>query len=84
LRRTLFLIRYLDACWMSQRELAEHFSVTTRTIRRDVAFLREHGFTIETRGADVSDSGCLSWRLTAWPERYDLTTSEGGEQASPA
>ena len=71
--RTLHLIRCLDVTWYELGQLAELFHVTRRTIRRDIAFLREHGFVIDTRDATVSDRADVEWRIRVWPERYDLT-----------
>lgn len=73
LRRTLFLLRDLDTGWRPLSTLAQTYGVTTRTIRRDIRFLQGHGFEIQERGWDVSDSQQPEWTLTRWPEKYDLT-----------
>ena len=71
--RTLHLIRKLDTGWQDVDQLAQCFAVTTRTIRRDVAFLRLAGFDVKELGSDVSDTGRIAWKLDEWPAVYDLT-----------
>lgn len=74
--RTLHLLRALGHTWYSLQDLATMTDVTVRTIRRDVWFLRAHGFVILQRGKSHYGRrlrGDLELTVTAWPENFDLT-----------
>jgi len=85
LHRTLFLLRDLDQGWQSRDALAAKYAVTARTIYRDIAFLRAHGFEIAERGVahDGPRPGDLSWRLGTWPDSYDLTEASPCRPSRP-
>jgi DeoR/GlpR family transcriptional regulator of sugar metabolism len=71
--RTLRLLMLLDRGWVSIGALEEELQYSQRTLKRDIAFLRGHGFEIATRRATVSDSRQVEWKVEHWPAHYDLT-----------